>query len=129
VLPVKATVTVVDSAFHAKGDVNWDGYVDSVDADLIRAAYHSKPGDPNWNPDCDLDGNGEVDLTDLTICGQNFGKTAPVYTTPSKAEVSSGKCVVIGTFRTGKLKKEFTAGTTVVFIFTALGMLGRVVLI
>jgi len=129
VLPVKATVVVVDSAFHAKGDVNRDGYIDATDVDLIRAAFGSQPGDPNWNPDCDLNGDGSVDSTELGIIGVHLGETAPTYTTPSKVEVSSGKCVVIGNYRAQKLRKEFVAGTRVAFVFTALGMLGRVVII
>jgi len=129
VLPVKATVMVVDSAFHAKGDVNRDGYIDAADLDLLKAAFGSVPGKPNWNPDCDLNGDGVVDITDIATCAHNQGQTAPAHETPSKVEVSSGKCAVIGIYRTQKLKREFTAGTRVAFVFTALGMLGRVVIV
>jgi len=128
-IPVKATVMVADSAFHAKGDVNWDGYIDSADLDLIAAAYGSMAGSPNWNPDADLNGDGKVDIKDLTICRSNQGKAAPAYSTPSKAEVSSGKCAVIGSYRGQQLRREFNAGSRVAFIFSVLGMLGRVVII
>jgi len=129
VLPVKASVTVVDSAFHAMGDVNWDGVIDAYDVDLMKSAFGSKPGDPNWIPDADLNGDGTVNIFDTGIVGRNYGKKAPSYVTPGKVEVSSGKCVVIGAYRTQTLKREFTAGTRVAFVFTALGLWGRVVLI
>lgn len=128
-LPVKASVMVVDSGFHAMGDINWDGIIDSRDKDLMQAAWLSEPGDPNWNPDCDLDGDGKVYVDDLNILGQNLGKSAPTFTTPSKVEVAEGKCVVIGNYKAQKLRREFTAGTRVAFVFTALGMFGRVVII
>ena len=128
-LPVKASVTVVDSGFHAMGDINWDGIIDSRDKDLMQAAWRSKPGDPNWNPDADLNGDGVVGLDDLGTLGRNLGKDAPMFTTPSKVEVSSGKCVVMGNYKAQKLRREFTAGTRVAFVFTALGMFGRVVII
>jgi len=129
VLPVRASVTVVDSIFHAIGDVNWDGYIDATDLDLVEAAYDSRSGMPNWNPDCDLNGDGVVDIRDVRIVSTNFGKIAPVYTTPVKAEVASGKCVLIGTFRGQRLTKELVAGTRVAFIFTPLGLWGRAVVV
>jgi len=127
VLPVKATVMVVTPDFHAKGDVNWDGHIDAKDLDLIKAAFDSVPGQPNWNPNADLDGDGKIRNADVVMCARNQGKTAPTYTTPSKVKVPSGKCVVVGTYRAQKLRSEFIAGTKVVFVFTALGMFGRVI--
>jgi len=129
VLPVNAEVMVIDSAFHARGDVNWDGYIDATDHDLIAAAYGSRLGMPNWNPDADLNGDGKVDHVDLGILGINWGSLAPKYVTPGKVSVASGKCVLIGTFRGQRLTRELVAGTRVAFIFTALGLWGRVVII
>jgi len=60
--------------FHRMGDINRDGYIDSVDADLLSAAYGGKPGDANWNPDADLNGDGIVDYKELWALGQNYGK-------------------------------------------------------
>jgi len=128
-LPVKATVTVVDSGFHAMGDLNWDGSIDGSDLEIMYAAYGSKPGDPHWNPDADLNGDGRVDMRDIGIVLRNVGLLAPTYVTPAKAEVLSGKVVVTGVYRASKLKKEFAAGSTVAFVFTALGLLGRVVIV
>ncbi|MCL6579962.1 MAG: hypothetical protein K6T73_11410 [Candidatus Bathyarchaeota archaeon] len=60
--------------FRRMGDVNRDGYIDSEDVELISAAYGSRPGSTNWNPDADLNGDGRVDLSDMTIAGKNHGK-------------------------------------------------------
>ena len=130
VVPVKAVVTVVDSAFHSMGDVNWDGAIDDADLDLLRVAYESRPGDPNWNPDADLDGNGKVDWVDMNVLGINFGKLAPAeFVTPFATEVAVGKCVVQA--RYGRRKLKVTAYMAeenrkrVIFIFSPLGLLGR----
>jgi hypothetical protein len=60
--------------FHRMGDVNRDGYIDDADRQLIKAAYGSTPGSPNWNPDCDLNGDGQVELLDLIKVSANYGK-------------------------------------------------------
>jgi hypothetical protein len=33
------------------------------------------PGDSNWNPDADLDGDAEVTLFDFGVLVKNFGET------------------------------------------------------
>lgn len=127
VIPTKAEVTVIDSDFHALGDVNWDGVIDEYDLDLVKAAMFSIPGDPNWNPDCDLNGDGKVDVTDLLIAIGHVGETAPSYYTPFTAEVSEGKLVAIG--RRGRQTLKATAFMAsmkkILFFFSAFGMLGR----
>jgi hypothetical protein len=60
--------------FHRMGDVNRDGYIDDADMQLLRKAYGSRPGSPNWNPDCDLNGDGKVDILDVTKAAGNYGK-------------------------------------------------------
>jgi len=59
--------------FHRMGDVNRDRVIDETDLNLIKAAYGSRPGDPNWNPDCDLNGDGKVDTKDTYVCSRNQG--------------------------------------------------------
>jgi hypothetical protein len=124
VFPVKATVTVVDNNFWAKGDINRDGVIDEKDNDLLRAAFGSKPGDPNWNPDADLNGDGAINVRDAVILGGNIGSTAPEYVTPFTTEVAVGKCVLYGRYKAQKLKAvvEMTEANTkkVTFIFMTL---------
>ena len=58
--------------FHLMGDINKDGYINDADADILMAAFMSKPGDPNWNPNADLDRDGEVGVNDVLILGNNY---------------------------------------------------------
>ena len=58
-----------------EGDVNDDGVVDASDLSYLSKAYGSKPGDENWNPDCDLNWDHIVDASDLFTMIENYGKT------------------------------------------------------
>jgi hypothetical protein len=58
------------------GDLNHDGIVDIKDAITFSLAYGSTPSDEDWNPEADMDANGEVDMFDMIKIAMNFGKTA-----------------------------------------------------
>lgn len=60
-----------------RGDVNHDGRVDASDLVLLAEAYSSRPNDPNWNPDADIDNDQYVGLTDLSILALNYGQHYP----------------------------------------------------
>jgi hypothetical protein len=68
--------TLIDGIVKVKipGDINGDDVVDIFDALLASAAFASKPGDPNWNPDADLNGDGIVDIYDIIILANHFGQ-------------------------------------------------------
>jgi len=70
-----STEKALRELFHKMGDVNRDGRINGDDLYLLSKAYGSTPGAPNWNPDCDLNGDGKVDDTDMEIAGSNFGLT------------------------------------------------------
>lgn len=55
------------------GDLNEDGKVDMRDIATVARAYGSKPGDPNWNPRADLNGDGFINMTDVNMASNNFG--------------------------------------------------------
>jgi len=55
------------------GDLNIDGVVDMKDITTILRAYGSTPGQPKWNPNCDVNGDGIVDMKDITIVLRNYG--------------------------------------------------------
>jgi hypothetical protein len=55
------------------GDVNVDGVVNLMDLALLGKAWHSKPGDPNWNPLADFNCDSKVDLVDQGMMGQHYG--------------------------------------------------------
>jgi hypothetical protein len=54
------------------GDVNGDGTVDLKDLQLWDAAYGSNPGDSNWNPQADINGDDVVDREDGILIIQNY---------------------------------------------------------
>ena len=104
VFPVKATVMVVDNDFWAMGDVNRDGYIDLYDIEKIKALFGKREGDPDFDLDCDLNGDGVINIFDAVRCGRNQGKTAPEYATPFTTEVAVGKCALYGRYKAQKLK-------------------------
>lgn len=62
-------------------DYNNDGVVGAPDYLILSRAMGSHPGDANWNPDVDCDGNNVIDNADYTCFsttfGQNFAQTQP----------------------------------------------------
>jgi parallel beta-helix repeat protein len=59
------------------GDINGDKYVNYLDGILLGAAFSSKPGDTNWNPNSDLNEDGYINYLDGIILGAYFGQTDP----------------------------------------------------
>lgn len=53
-----------------------DGEVDIFDATFISGHFGSTPGDPNWDPNADLNGDDVVDILDAMIVSNDFGKVA-----------------------------------------------------
>ena len=50
--------------------------VDIFDYMAVAGAFGSQPDDPNWDPDADLNGDAIVDIFDITIVVEDFGKSA-----------------------------------------------------
>jgi len=67
------------ASFWAAGDANRDGYIDDRDLEYLQDAYDSEPGDPNWNPDADLNGDLEVNILDAIRVGRNYGENIWSY--------------------------------------------------
>ena len=59
--------------FQRMGDLNRDGKIDDADGKILVDAFNSRPGDANWNPIADLDGDGWVGPNDVLILGDNYG--------------------------------------------------------
>ncbi len=55
------------------GDVNGNDEIDLGDSLQLAQAFGSLPGDSNWDPASDLDGDGEVTIFDYIIVSTNFG--------------------------------------------------------
>jgi hypothetical protein len=65
--------------FWGMGDVDRNGFVDSIDIKIIEVAFGSVPGDPNWNADADLNQDGVINARDISICAGNYGKDIWTY--------------------------------------------------
>lgn len=55
------------------GDVNNDNSINIADFLQLRAAFGTRLGDGQWNPNADLDESGTVAIADFLILRQNFG--------------------------------------------------------
>ncbi len=71
--PLRAPV--VGEAIMISGDIDRSGRIDGFDLGRMGIAYGSKPGDVNWYPEADLNGDGIVDGSDISILSSQFGKT------------------------------------------------------
>jgi hypothetical protein len=69
------SVIVVENPLPA--DFNGDCYCDLTDFVIFSGAWLSRPGDPNWNPLCDLDDSGNIDMTDFTLFAGYYGTSCP----------------------------------------------------
>ena len=49
------------------GDFDDDGDLDADDYAILLSSFGRTPGDPQYNPDCDLDGDNRVTLSDYQI--------------------------------------------------------------
>ena len=58
------------------GDVNVDGKVDIGDLSLAAMAFGSYPNHPRWNPNANFNENLEIDIMDIALTAQNYGKHA-----------------------------------------------------
>jgi hypothetical protein len=56
-----------------RGEVDNDTKVDVKDVYLVAKAFGSRPGDPNWNPQADLNNDGKIDIRDFVEVCMNFG--------------------------------------------------------
>jgi hypothetical protein len=63
-----------------RGDVDGDEEVAVEDLECIQKAYGASPGDPFWNPNCDINGStgvpdNLVSIFDLNKVGKDYGKS------------------------------------------------------
>ena len=57
---------------YSRFDANRDGFVNLLDISAALDAFMSEPGDENWNPLCDVNTDGIVDIIDLVLIRANF---------------------------------------------------------
>ena len=66
---------MIEITVHLAGDANGSGRVDILDKRLVRDAFGSVPGDPNWDPWADVNCSGRVDILDKRVVRDQFGNT------------------------------------------------------
>ena len=59
------------------GDITGNGVVDIFDAIKLATAFGSTSTTPGWNPDCDLNGDLNVNIFDAILLSNNFNKHVP----------------------------------------------------
>jgi len=57
----------IEKIAFSPADFNKDGKVDNADLELITSLLGVKRGGQNYNFRCDMDRNGAIDTTDLTM--------------------------------------------------------------
>lgn len=57
------------------GDTTGDSIVNYLDAILLGKAFSSKPSNPEWNANADVNNDYAVNFLDAIILGANFGET------------------------------------------------------
>lgn len=66
--------TTIDFGILIEGDINGDDWVTMADKVLLDVAWDSIPGGPNWNPKCDLNRDGHVNVLDASLIISNWGE-------------------------------------------------------
>ena len=67
--------TVVDFGTIREGDSNGDNNINILDISLLISAYGSSEGEPDWNPHCDFNRDGYVNILDAVALAGNFGES------------------------------------------------------
>jgi len=82
--PVFGEIEVSDNTFidgwvvvTIQGDVDGDFDVDIYDVVKITGIYTSERGDPQFNPNSDLDCNGKIQIYDVVMCTSHYGQKYP----------------------------------------------------
>ena len=55
------------------GDTNGDGNINIYDVVRLTSTYGIKRGEPDFNPNCDIDGNDKIDIYDVVIAASRYG--------------------------------------------------------
>jgi hypothetical protein len=68
-------VSLVGDVYGPNG---WpDGKVNMLDIGAIARAFGTTTGNPRYNPNYDINGDGKIDMKDIAIAAKNFGQHYP----------------------------------------------------
>jgi len=114
-IPVVAEINLLWGDVPPKNKI-----IDVYDLSRIGKVHTKKIGDPEYDPDCDLNRDGVINNLDLDIAGKNNGLGSPDYVTPYYLpKIAAGKYIVDCTYNGKTLTREFqiTDGKTTVLTF------------
>lgn len=63
---------VAARAVNLSEDIDGNGIVNQADLDIVAAKYNSFKGQAGYDPRCDLNGDGIIDIYDLTLVSKNI---------------------------------------------------------
>ena len=82
--PVSGETSLADNTFTSglvyvgiPGDINGDERINMIDIGTIAKNFMRSPGDPFWNPSCDLNDDGKIDTYDIGYSARHFGEHYP----------------------------------------------------
>ena len=75
---IQGPATFVGMGTLLEGDANDDGTIDLVDFGILVTAFHTSPGQSNFDSRADFDLNGRVDIFDFGLLAVNFLKASPI---------------------------------------------------
>jgi parallel beta-helix repeat protein len=58
---------------NLQGDVDGNGVVNILDLATVAMVYMTQEGEPDYDPELDLNHDGIIDILDLSIIGRNYG--------------------------------------------------------
>jgi hypothetical protein len=88
-------IAALTNIFHEAGDVDYNGRIDINDLAAVSLAYYTEPGDLQWNPDADVNGDNIVNIYDISIVGRFYGQTLTGTLGPSQGPESPAPTPVI----------------------------------
>ena len=80
--------------FKLAGDANGDGVVDARDALIVQDSLNITSGQPGFNPDADVDGDGQVTTADLSLVTANLTHRITPLTSPQLTILNSSNVPV-----------------------------------
>ena len=87
ILSVVASIVSVSACtktpppIYSPYDLNQDGIIDIKDVQIFRLAWLSETGNADYNPRCDFDGDGTIDITDGALLATHMTKSLDAHVT------------------------------------------------
>jgi ABC-type branched-subunit amino acid transport system substrate-binding protein len=63
-------------------DIELIGKVNMLDIGVVAKAFGTRPGDPRWNLECDVNNDGVINMVDIGTVARHFGQSAPEWPLP-----------------------------------------------